>query len=311
MSVEGPGAPLCLVGRLRFRARPLERSSIIYFAAAVSAWPLVAMRCDFLAGLVGLGIVGVLVAIRSVTSVARPRLCFEEGTRFLSWRFRNVQVRLGWTSLARAPTGKSLIVLTEAGPLEAAPTRESGERDLDRVIASVEVRCPTGAAAHGPNLWPSEFGSALELLQFESVSPTKICLRSGGMGMFKAGVMILFVMGLSWAVSAIEPPPGAAAVVALTLACWPFLFSVRNVALQRNAGKALVGSKRSSLSHELTADRLTVTSISADGIESFGLRIEIDGKWLALPGLTASREIAESARRALLEYSSSQSGRSQ
>src|SRR4030095_13654961 len=97
--------PLVLTCKLRYRQQLLERSPIGFFLTTMSAVPAIIGKY-WLSGGIGVGAVFIGLVGWFISGLARPRLIFEPGARFLTWRLRGLEVRLRWTSIESARTGK-------------------------------------------------------------------------------------------------------------------------------------------------------------------------------------------------------------
>ena len=108
-----------LTCKLKYRHLVFERSPVCFFMTTMWAVPAIIGK-SWLSGVIGIGAVFIGLVGWFISGFARPRLTFEPGARLLTWRHRGLEVRLRWTSIESARTGRGLIVPTEAGPLRRA-----------------------------------------------------------------------------------------------------------------------------------------------------------------------------------------------
>jgi hypothetical protein len=283
----------------------MERSSFLFIITAVGAIPVAIATFGFLMSVLGIGTIVVGLLGRSVAGWARPRLTFEPGARFLTWRLRGLEVRLRWTSIESARTGEGLVVQTEAGPLRVPLRRRTAERRIDAAIEALERHFPPDEATVPPAAtWPASFTAALDCIDFEAVTPIRLRFRCGRLTPVKCSLLVIAEIALAFGMWAIAVPPMVGLLGLIALIGWPSLFVVRVVAIERGIGSLIIHRWRGEVLEKVTPPQLLVGTIGDSmTVESFVIVIPtIDHRLLLFP-LATDEQAVQEARRALLAFS--------
>jgi hypothetical protein len=295
--------PLVLTGKLRARRRPLERSGGILLMATMLAVPAIIGK-SWLSGAIAIGAVFIGLVRWLISGLARPRLTFEPGARFLTWRLRGLEVRLRWTSIESARTGNGLIVRTEAGPLRVPLPRRTPERRIDAAIQTLERHFPPDEATAPPSTtWPAEFTAALDSIDFEAATPMRLRFVCGRAGPATLGLLAAVEGGFAFGILGIGPPTVVVLISLIPLIGWPFLFAVQDVAIERGTRSLIVHGRYGPLRERLTPAMLAVTTAGDTmTVEVFGLSILAPDHMLNVPLSTPNERTVEPVRRALLAF---------
>jgi hypothetical protein len=296
--------PLVLTGRLRYRQLLLERSPIGFFMTTMFAVPAIIGK-SWLSGAIGIGAVFIGLVGWFISGWVRPRLIFEPGTRFLTWRLRGLEVRLRWTSIESARTGKGLVVQTEAGPLRVPLRRRTAERRIDAAIEALERHFPSDEATARPSAtWPAGFIAALDCIDFKAATPIILRFLCGRLTPIKFILLLMAEIALACGILAIAPPPTVVLISLVALIGWPLLFAVREVDIERGTRTLIVRIRRDQSREKLTPAMLAVgTYGDSMTAESAVIIIQTaEHTLILLPSGTEERAV-EAARRALLAFS--------
>lgn len=293
-----------LTCKLSARRRPLERSAGAFYATTIGALPVV-IGTFWWSSAIGIATVFVGLVGWSIFGVARPRLTFDPGARVLTWRLRGVEVRLRWTSIASARTGKGLVVQTEAGPLRVPLRRRAVARRIRAAIEALERHFPAeDATAPSSGTWPPGFGAALDCIDFKAVTPLRLRFLCGRLSPVKFVLLLMAEIALAFGMVAIAVPPMAVLISLIALVGWPFLFVVREVVIERGTRSMMVHRWRGQELEKLAPSKLIVGTIGDSmTAESFVIVILTTDHTLILPPLAADKHAVEEARRALLTFS--------
>jgi hypothetical protein len=216
-----------------------------------------------------------------------------------------LEVRLRWKSIEFAGTGKALIIRTEAGPLRASLRGRAGERPIHAALEALEQHFPPSVATTPPSeTWPVGFTSALDFIDFKAITPVRLQLLSGQMGVLTFCFLFLLEMGLAFGIAELGAPPAAASIILIALIGWPFLFAVWEVAIERGCHSMIVDRWRGRLRETFSPSMLKITTIGSPlTSQSFGMNVLASDHTLILPGLAAARNTVEEAGQALLAFS--------
>jgi len=297
--------PLTLACKMRLRSWPFERSSAAFIMTALATLPVVITTFGLLISAIGIGTIVVALLGRSIVAWVRPRLIFERGARALTWRLRGLEVRLRWTSIESARTGKGLVIQTEAGPLRVPLRRRTDERQIRAATEALERHFPPDQTTAPPSAtWPAGFTAALDCIDFKAVTPIRLQFLCGRLSPVIFLSLVMAETALACGMWAIAVPPTAVLISLIALISWPFLFAVREVTIDRGTRSLTVHRWRSQDVEKLTPPKLLVGTIGDTmTAESFIIVIPaMDHKLILFPLATEERAVEE-ARRALLTFS--------